>query len=174
MYSIAAMWAAIPVFVLGHVFSNVVFPLLSRARNEGQDVAAWFHDTRRPVVIAAAWLATCLIAGGPTGMLFLYGTSARRMPVGSCRSWRVGAWLHALENGNSNAVLAMGKPKWLAASNGAKVAGMFALIPCGFIGRSASAALPARSGALRCRRAQVRRLDDRGRALRRRARGARI
>lgn len=131
VYSIAAMWAAIPVFVLGHVFSNVVFPLLSRARNEGQDVAAWFHDTRRPVVIAAAWLAACLIAGGPTGMLFLYGQR------GADAGWivqilAVGAWLHALENGNSNAVLAMGKPKWLAASNGAKVVGMFALIPCGY------------------------------------------
>ena len=131
VYSIASMWAAIPVFVLGHVFSNVVFPLLSRARNEGQDVAAWFCDTRRPVVIAAAWLATCLIAGGPTGMLFLYGQR------GAAAGWivqilAVGAWLHALENGNSNAVLAMGKPKWLAASNGAKVAGMFALIPCGY------------------------------------------
>jgi O-antigen/teichoic acid export membrane protein len=131
VYSIAAMWAAIPVFVLGHVFSNVVFPLLSRARNEGQDVTAWFHDTRRPVVIAAAWLASCLIAGGPTGMLFLYGER------GADAGWivqilAVGAWLHALENGNSNAVLAMGKPKWLAASNGAKVAGMLVLIPCGY------------------------------------------
>jgi O-antigen/teichoic acid export membrane protein len=131
VYSIAAMWAAIPVFVLGHVFSNVVFPLLSRARNEGRDVTAWFHDTRRPVVIAAAWLTSCLIAGGPTGMLFLYGQR------GSDAGWivqilAVAAWLHALENGNSNAVLAMGKPKWLAASNGAKVAGMLLLIPCGY------------------------------------------
>jgi O-antigen/teichoic acid export membrane protein len=131
VYSIAAIWAAIPVFVLGHVFSNVVFPLLSRARNEGHDVGTWFHSTRRPVVIAAAWLTTCLVAGGPTGMLFLYNERA------ADAGWIVqilalGAWLHALENGNSNAVLALGQPKWLAAANGAKVAGMLVLIPCGF------------------------------------------
>lgn len=136
VYSIAAIWASIPVYVLGHLFSNVVFPLLSRARNEGRDVAAWFHETRRPVIIAAAWLATCLIAGGPTGMVFLYNQRA------ADAGWIVqilalGAWLHALENGNSNAVLAMGQPKWLAAANGAKVAGMFVLIPCGFhLGRA--------------------------------------
>jgi O-antigen/teichoic acid export membrane protein len=132
IYNIASLWAAIPVFVLGHLMSTVVFPVLSRVHNEGKDVGAWFRKTRRSVVFAAAWLCSCLIAGGATGMSFLYG--ARAVQAG----WiipilAIGSWFHALENCNTKPMLAIGQPKWLAATNSAKVLGMLAFIPGGYM-----------------------------------------
>ena len=42
-----------------------------------------------------------------------------------------GGWFAALENSNSSASLALGRPKWLAAANAAKVVGMMVLVPLG-------------------------------------------
>jgi O-antigen/teichoic acid export membrane protein len=127
---VAITWALLPSSVIARVFGTVVFPLLSRARNLGEAVGPVFHDTRSKVLVLAAWLTSCLIAGGEPLIRFLYG--GRTPDAG----WIIpflaaGSWFASLENSNSNAALAFGKPKWLAAANAAKVVGMIVLLPVG-------------------------------------------
>jgi O-antigen/teichoic acid export membrane protein len=45
----------------------------------------------------------------------------------------IGNWFLSIESANSAALLALGKPKWLAFGNGAKVAGMAVAIPAGAV-----------------------------------------
>jgi O-antigen/teichoic acid export membrane protein len=132
VYGIAAIWATLPATVLSRIFGSVAFPLLSRAKNLGQAVGPVFRDTRGKVLLAGAFVTTGLIAGSSPLIRLIYDKRALDavwiIPVLSA-----GCWLAALENTNSNAALAMGQPKWLAAANGAKVVGMVALIPLGYM-----------------------------------------
>jgi O-antigen/teichoic acid export membrane protein len=131
VYGIAAIWATLASTVLSRIFGTVAFPLLSRAKNLGEAVGPVFRDTRGKVLLAGAFVTTGLITGASPLIRLIYDTRAADaawiIPVLSA-----GGWLAALENTNSNAALAMGQPKWLAAANGAKVAGMAVLIPLGY------------------------------------------
>jgi O-antigen/teichoic acid export membrane protein len=132
VYGIAAIWATMPSGVLGRIFGAVAFPLLSRAKNLGEPIGPVFRDTREKVMLVGAWLTSGLIAGAAPLVRLLYDRRA------SDAIWiipllAVGGWFAALENTNSNAALSLGKPKWLAAANGAKVVGMATVVPLGAV-----------------------------------------
>jgi O-antigen/teichoic acid export membrane protein len=130
VYSIATIWSTFPTQILGNVFQSAVFPTLSRVHNEGSDVPLAYREARAPWLIAAGWLSGCLVAGGPLFVRFLY--DERAAPAGPIVQFlSVGAWFLALEISNGSALLALGKPKWVAAASAAKLAGMAVLIPVG-------------------------------------------
>ena len=130
VYSIATIWSTFPSQILGHVFQSVLFPALSRLHNDGDDVGAAYREMRAPWLIAAGWLAACLISGGPTLIRFLYDERAAAAG-GILQALSVGTWFLALEMSNGSALLAQGKPKWVAAGSAAKLCGMLLLIPTG-------------------------------------------
>jgi O-antigen/teichoic acid export membrane protein len=71
------------------------------------------------------------VSGGPALIRFLYDERATAAgPIVQVLS--VGAWFLALEMSNGSALLAQGKPKWVAASSAAKLAGMAVFIPLGY------------------------------------------
>jgi O-antigen/teichoic acid export membrane protein len=127
---IAIVWATVPGQILGRMFGTVAFPVLSRAKNRGEAVGPVFLETRGKVLIAGAWATTGLIAGaGPLIRVFY---DARALgAIWMIPILAMGGWFANLENSNSSAALALGQPKWLAAANGAKVAGMVVLVPLG-------------------------------------------
>jgi O-antigen/teichoic acid export membrane protein len=130
VYSIATIWSTFPTQILAHVFQSVLFPMLSRVYNEGGDVGAAYRDMRAPWMIAAGWLTACLLSGGPTLIRFLY--DERALAAGPIlQVLCVGTWFLALEMSNGSALLAEGKPKWVAAGSAAKLVGMVVLIPAG-------------------------------------------
>jgi len=133
VYSVATTWAGLPVAVLGRVFSAVMFPLLSRMHNEGVNFSRVLRNTRRPWMILGGCATACLVGGGPTLIHLLYEARAEEagwiIQVLAC-----GVWLLALESANGMAMLALGRPKWLAAGNAAKLGGMVLLIPLGYSG----------------------------------------
>jgi O-antigen/teichoic acid export membrane protein len=130
VYSIATIWSTLPSQILGQVFQSVLFPMLSRVHNDEGDVGAAYRQARAPWLIAAGWLTACLITGGPLLVRFLYDD--RAAPAGPIlQTLSAGAWFLALEMSNGSALLALGKPKWVAAASGAKLVGMTALIPLG-------------------------------------------
>jgi len=132
VYSIATIWAAFPTQILGQVFHSVLFPMLSRVHNAQADVASAYREARAPWLIAAGWLAACLISGGPVLIRFLY--DERAVEAGFIvQVLSVGGWFLALEMSNGSALLAAGKPKWLAAGGAAKLCGMVVLIPAGML-----------------------------------------
>ena len=126
IYSIAVVWATIPSYTVGHVVATVLFPLFSRVK--GSALVRTFKDLRGTVLIAAAWLVACLIAGGPMLIRFLYDRRATAAgPL--VQVLAIGTWFTTLEGANAAAILSLGKPKWLAFGNGAKLAAMVVLIP---------------------------------------------
>lgn len=131
IYSIAAVWGGIPMAVISQISYSVILPLLSRVHNEGGELGPAHHRTRLPWIIAGGWIGACLVAGGPTLIHFLY--DARAQDAGwVLQLLAVGGWFAVLESANRMALLAMGRPKWMAADSGAKVLGMAVLIPLGF------------------------------------------
>jgi O-antigen/teichoic acid export membrane protein len=104
---------------------------LSGVHNENADVAAAYRNARAPWLMAAGWLTTCLVSGGPTLIRFLYDERAEAAG-GILQVLSVGTWFLALEMTNGCALLAKGRPKWIAAGSAAKLCGMAVLIPTGF------------------------------------------
>jgi O-antigen/teichoic acid export membrane protein len=130
VYSIATVWAALPITVLSSVLGTVVFSLLSRVANEGGDVSAALVSSRRPWLILCGYGIACLVAGGPALVLFLYDTKATEAGW-MTQLLAAGSWFYALESANSRALLALGKSKWLAIGSSAKLIGMLVCIPLG-------------------------------------------
>jgi O-antigen/teichoic acid export membrane protein len=130
VYGIAGIWATIPGQILNKVFNTVAFPVLSRAKNLGQAVGPVFLETRGKALIAGAWATTGVIAGaGPLIRVFYDHRALDAIWIIPLLA--MGGWFADLENSNSAASLALGRPKWLAAANGAKVVGMTVLVPIG-------------------------------------------
>jgi O-antigen/teichoic acid export membrane protein len=130
VYSIATIWATFPTQILAHVFQSAVFPTLSRLHDEKVDLAGAHSDLRAPWLIGCGWLTTCLIAGGPALIDLLYDARAKEAGI-IVQVLAAGTWFLALEITNGSALLALGRPKWVAAASAAKLAGMALLIPLG-------------------------------------------
>jgi O-antigen/teichoic acid export membrane protein len=130
VYGIAATWANIPGSILGKVFGNVAMAVLSRVKNRGEEVGPVFRATRERVLLAGAWATSGLIAGAAPLVRLFYDQRAADA-IWIIPALAAGGWFAALENSNSSATLALGRPKWLAAANGAKVIGMAVLMPVG-------------------------------------------
>jgi O-antigen/teichoic acid export membrane protein len=130
VYSIATVLAALPSTVLGSVVGSVVFSLLSRVHNSGGNVLAALLSSRRPWLMLCGYGISCLVAGGPALVLFLYDTKATEAGW-MTQMLAAGSWFYALESSNSRALLALGKSNWLAMASLAKLLGMIVCIPLG-------------------------------------------
>lgn len=131
LYGNAATLAALPMDALSHLAHQVIFPLYSRVLDAGVDLNATFRRARLPILIAGGWALSGLIAGGPTAMRLLYD----REWWGS--GWMIqilaiSAWFGVCEATNGAAILAHGKPRWLAVASFAKLIGMCTCIPIGW------------------------------------------
>jgi len=130
VYSIATIWATFPTQILAHVFQSAIFPTLSRLHDQKANLASAHAELRAPWLIGCGWLTTCLISGGPLLIRILYDQRAKE--AGSIvQLLAAGTWFLALEITNGSALLALGRPKWVAAASAAKLAGMTLLIPLG-------------------------------------------
>lgn len=131
VYSIAATLAALPTEAVVKLGNSVIFPAYSRLV-ERQDFAGVFQRVRAPLLLGGGAIVSALLAGGPFVVGVLY--DHRYADAGwILRFLTAAAWFRILEVTNSAALLATGRVRWVAAGNGAKVAGMVILIPLGFI-----------------------------------------
>ncbi len=108
----------------------MVFPAFSRISGR-PDFHVVFPRVRMPLLIGGALLVSGLAAVGPFAVPILYDPRYRDA------GWIVEflcavSWFQILENANGSLLLATGRSDWMAAGNGAKLAGMIAFIPAGF------------------------------------------
>ncbi|MFM9995280.1 MAG: oligosaccharide flippase family protein [Phycisphaerales bacterium] len=130
-YSVAVMLATMPTFAVGALAIRILYPVFSRMNTPDGGLARQFARSRRPLLIACGWVLSGMIAGGPTIIAILY--PAGFAPAGWMLSvLAMGAWLTVLESGYGMAFFALGKGKFAAAANAAKLAGMIVLIPVGY------------------------------------------
>jgi O-antigen/teichoic acid export membrane protein len=130
VYYIALTVATMPWLLLGHIGQSVYFPVYSRAVVRGDDLAAEFHRTRRPIMLLAGWAVSGLLAGGPTAIRLLYPKSYGEAEW-IVQFLTIGVWFSVLESLNGAVLLSLGKPKWLTVANFLKFVGILILIPVG-------------------------------------------
>jgi O-antigen/teichoic acid export membrane protein len=131
IYQIAVQLALMPVFLLYALVNQLVFPLYSRLYQSSQDLRGSFPGVHPLAAGFAAFLATGLIASGPTAVKCLYG------PHYVDAAWMVqllgiGAWLKMLESMGSSVLWAMGKPRATAINNAVKLVALMILVPAGY------------------------------------------
>ena len=130
IYSIGATLATMPGEMLIRLGTSVVFPAFSRKLDES-DLGSAYRRARLSLLAAAGLIIAPLAATGPALIETLYD------PRYAQAGWilqilAAGVWFQALEVGPGSALLALGKPQWLAAGHAAKVVGIAVLIPLGF------------------------------------------
>jgi O-antigen/teichoic acid export membrane protein len=130
VYSIASMIAVLPTNAILKLGGAVVFPTYSRLVQR-PDFGQLFLRVRMPLLLGGGAIASTLLACGPPLVRLLY--DSRYVEAGWILQYlSAAAWFQILECTNGAALLALGRVKWVAAGNAAKVAGMVALIPLGF------------------------------------------
>jgi len=131
VYSVGTLIASLPAIALGRMASSVFFPLYSRAHNAGEDLAPIFARVRRPLLLAGGWMIAGLAGGGTAAVRLLYDERyAQAGWIVQCLA--LASWFTVLEATNGAALLARGQARSTAASGGAKLLGMLALIPLGY------------------------------------------
>jgi len=131
VYSIALTVATVPTQAMHSVTSKVMFPLFSRVEAGATELSEVFRRARRLHMVLSGWALSGFVGGGTVAIHLIY--SAHYAEAG----WMVqllalGGWFGTPESANTAAVLARGKPAWMVTANGAKLIGMFTLIPLGF------------------------------------------
>ncbi len=130
VYSIASMIAVLPTNAILKLGGAVVFPAYSRLVQR-PDFGHLFLRVRMPLLLGGGAIASTLLACGPPLVRLLY--DPRYVEAGWILQYLSAvAWFQILECTNGAALLALGRARWVAAGNAAKVAGMVALIPLGF------------------------------------------
>jgi O-antigen/teichoic acid export membrane protein len=143
VYSVAAMMATLPTSVLMRLGGAVIFPAYSRARGDAPSGSAAgtkqaspefqrvFDRVRLPLLACGGLVAAAMIAGGPHIIQVLY--DARYHDAGVMLSLlAIACWFQVLQISNGSALLALGSPRSIAASNVAKLSVLVVGIPLGF------------------------------------------
>jgi O-antigen/teichoic acid export membrane protein len=131
VYATAAMLAAMPTQAIIRIAGPVTFSVYSRLGEARGSIESVFGRFRLPLLIFGAWTVTGMIVTGPELVRLLY--DPRYVAAGwILQMLAVSAWFEILETTNGSALLALNKPAWVAAGNGAKLIGIAAFIPLGF------------------------------------------
>jgi O-antigen/teichoic acid export membrane protein len=131
IYSIGLMVASMAPMSLSHLVGTVAFPLFSKVVNRGESLVPIFRPFRWPLLLLAGWMLSGLIGGGAVAIDLLY--DERYAEAGwIVQLLSVGGWFTVLEALNGAGLLALGKPRWVAASGAAKLLAMLVLIPAGY------------------------------------------
>jgi O-antigen/teichoic acid export membrane protein len=130
VYSIAQTLATAPSSLLAHMIQSVLFPHLSRELQRGAPLGPSYRKVRVPTAIFGGFLCGALIVAGPTFIDLVYGDRAEDAGL-MVQILMLGNWFTTLRLLAGSAMLALGRPKWLALANAAQVLGMLALIPAG-------------------------------------------
>jgi len=131
IYQVALTIATLPTTAMHSLAGKVIFPLFSRVNQTGEHLAEVFTKARRLHMVASGWAISGLIGGGQAAIGLIYTDNY------SSGGWMLqilalAAWFATPEATNSSASLALGRPRWVAAANLAKLIGMFLLLPLGY------------------------------------------
>lgn len=132
VYGIAFMFATMPTQIVVRIGNNVVFPAYSRVVREGGNLASAYVKARRPLLLLGAALTTLLIATAPYFIHSVY-RAEYHSAAALMQLLAIMAWFQMLECTNGSALLATGRPSWVAAGNAAKLVALIAAIPLGFV-----------------------------------------
>ncbi len=131
VYHVALTIATIPVSAMHSLAAKVIFPLFSQVNQTGEHLAEVFRRARRLHMTLSGWTLSGLMGGGQAAIALIYDD---RYESGGwmLQLLALAAWFATPEATNNSASLACGYPRWVAASNFAKLLGMLVLLPLGY------------------------------------------
>lgn len=127
VYAIAAGLAALTPTLMGRVQLSIAFPLYSRLLERKESLATIVRATKTPMLSIGGFLVALVIAGAETFFAAAYDARYAAAPK-YVALLTCGAWFAVLEGVYGAALLASGKPAWVAASNLGKVLAFAALV----------------------------------------------
>lgn len=131
VYNIAQMAAQMPATALGRLINTVVFPVLSRMFENGEDIDRTFRRVRYPLLLVGGYLISGFIAGGPVIIDLLY--DERFHEAGwMLQLLSISGWFGVLEYSLMAGLLAAGRTAWIAGGAGARLAALIVMIPVGY------------------------------------------
>ncbi len=131
VYHVALTIASVPTGAMHQLAGKVIFPLFSRVRNTGEDLAQVFRRARQLHLVLSGWALSGLIGGGQAAVALVY--EGRYEDGGwMLQLLAMGCWFATPDQTNAYVNLASGRPRWLAAANFGKLVGMVLLIPVGY------------------------------------------
>lgn len=131
VYNIALVGASMPSAALGGLSHSVLFPVLSRAFEGGEDPSAECRRVREPILLLGGYL-TSGIAGGATIVISLLYDARYESAGEMLRILGVGGYLSIVEVSAMYALLAGGASGWMAWSSAVKLVGTSVMIPVGY------------------------------------------
>ena len=134
VYGIAVMMAGLPTQAIIKIAGPVTFSVYSRVGKERSvdQFGGVFGQIRYPILIFGGLAVTGLIVTGPA---LIYGLYDHRYHEAGwmLQMLVISAWFEILETTNGSAVLALGRPGWIATGNAAKLIGLVTFIPLGHL-----------------------------------------
>ena len=131
VYSIAAMLSMAATLLTNKIGTSVVFPAFSRALEDRAAFPSVYTRSKRSLIALGGFIVVVLVSSGVPLVEVLY--DERYADAGLfLQILALGAWFGVLEVPPGCAVLARGKPRWLAVANGCKLGGILVLMPLGF------------------------------------------
>ncbi len=132
VYGIASMLSRLPAETLGNLGHSVILPAYSRALERDGQLAPMYARVRRRFLVLAGACMAALVLFGPAAVRVLY--TAPYEDAGWILQYvAAGAWFSILALSNGDALLALGRPAWIASCNIAKIACMAVLVPLGLL-----------------------------------------
>lgn len=131
VYSIALTVATVPSSAMRALASRVMFPLFSGAQRRDSQFQEVFRSARRLHMVMSGYALSGFIGGGSVAIKLVY--DSRYYEAGwMLQLLAVAYWCGTPEATNTQAALAAGQPRWVAAGHFAKLIGMIALMPLGY------------------------------------------
>jgi O-antigen/teichoic acid export membrane protein len=131
VYSIAVMLAMTASQLTNRVGASVVLPAFSRALEDRANFLAIYARSKRSLSALCGFMVVLLVSSGIPLVEILY--DERYADAGLfLQILALAAWCEILEMPAGAALLAWGKPRWLAVASGCKLLGMLVLMPLGF------------------------------------------
>jgi O-antigen/teichoic acid export membrane protein len=146
VYGVALVIAGLPTQLIWNVGNFVLLPAFSRHAQSSEQLERTYGMLQLPVLLTGVLPAALLIATGPELIELLYD------PRYHDAGWMVqllalGTWFQMPQTLSGNALLALGRPHWMAIGNGAKFLAMLVLVPAGFLMLGVPGAIAGLAGA---------------------------
>ena len=131
VYNIGRLFGTVPAVIISSLAFSVVFPVYSRARNQGRPLGDVIPSVRLPLLLATGVLTSGLVASSHALVDLFY--DERAADARWIVQWlAAGSFFAGAEVSYSAALLALGQARWLAFGHAAKLTGMIVGIPGGF------------------------------------------
>jgi O-antigen/teichoic acid export membrane protein/glycosyltransferase involved in cell wall biosynthesis len=131
LYGVALMISKLPLDVINNIGSGVAFPAYAHAFNSGRNFESVFRKVRFPLCVTGAFCMAGIAIAGP-GLIRLFWPESFHDAGTYLPYLCIGAMFQVLEITSGQALLAMGKIKYLAIGNALRVATLVGGLVIGF------------------------------------------